>query len=308
MTLTSISADRKRYFSGVLLAFGGAICFSLKAIQIKLAYRYHVDALALLTLRLLFALPFYVGIALYSNKRGSEQVRLTGGDWFGTAFFGMSGYYLASLLDFMGLQYVTAGLERLVLFVYPTIVLLLSAIFLKKRIQGVQYLALALTYLGMAIAFGEDVRRGGQKDLWLGTGLIFGSAVTYAVYMIGSGRLIPKLGTVRFTCYSMLFATLGICLHFAFSRGIDSILHLEGQVYVYAFQIAIVSTVVPSFMISEGIQRIGSNNVSIIGTIGPIATIVMAYYFLGEGVHFYQIVGTIMVIGGVMLVGLKGKS
>ncbi len=303
----AIRTDRSVFIGGVALAFTGALLFSMKAIQIKLAYRYGVDALSLLALRMLFALPFYLAIAYYDHRRNKLQEKLTGADWSGGAIFGLSGYYAASLLDFMGLQYITAGLERLVLFVYPTLVLVFSAILFKTNIQRIHYWALGATYLGMAIALGADLRMGVQRNLWLGVFLVFASAATYAVYMIGSGRVMAKFGVVRFTCFSMIVATLAIGAHVGIVKGFDSLLHFPPIVYQYGLQLAIFSTVLPSFMISTGIRRIGSDNTSIIGTVGPVATIMFAFYFLGESIYLLQVVGSLLVIGGVLLIGLKGK-
>ena len=295
------------YLIGVLLVVIGSICFAGKAVLVRYNYiHYHVDTVSLLALRMLFSTPFYLIILFFQNRKQSEVPKLTRKQWLGMLFIGLVGYYLASFFDFWGLSYITASVERLILFIYPTIVVILSAIFLKKIIHKIQYLALFITYMGVAFAFVPDLRMGMQKDLLIGSSLIFLSAVTYAIYLIGSGEMIPKVGALRFTCYAMLISTFMIIIHYSISVG-GNLFGYQSKVYWLSIIMAVFTTVIPSFMISEGIKRIGSGNASIIASIGPIATIIMANIFLGEIISSWQTVGTLIVLGGVLMISWKGK-
>lgn len=288
---------------GFLLVFFGAICFSSKAIMIKLAYQLEVDALSLLTLRMVFALPFFVIVAVL-NKKTAVQEAVSGRDYLKIIGLGLLGYYTASILDFMGLKYITAGLERLILFIYPTIVVLLSFFFFKKQINKTVYLALLLTYMGVGIVFIDDLRMGNNKNIFLGAGLIFGSAITYAVYLVGTERLIPRIGSVRFTAYAMIVSSLAVIVHFLIIRPV-SIFELSNDVYIYGLAIAIIATVIPTFMITEGIKQIGAGKASIIASIGPITTITLEYFILNEPFTGYEFIGTALVMAGVLMVSLK---
>ncbi len=289
---------------GAILIFIGAVCFSAKAIMVKLSYLHEVDAITVLTLRMLFALPFYI-IILFLNRKKLSEVKssLTRRDWINVVIMGVIGYYLASIFDFIGLEYVTAGLERLILFIYPTLVVILSAIFLKKKIGKTEYIALGLTYLGVFVVFFDDAIVA-QNNVWLGTACIFGSALTYAIYLIGTGQLTPKLGSVNFTALSMIISSLVVFIHYLFVGKIEH-LFANKEVLILTFNMAVFSTVIPSFMIAEGIRRIGSGRASIVASIGPVSTIVLAYFFLNEGFGPIQLAGTLLVLAGVIAVSLK---
>jgi len=245
----------------------------------------------------------YILVAIILNKRKSN-INLNGKNWFQLAILGVTGYYLASIFDFEGLQYVSAGIERIILFIYPTIVVLWSAIVFKRKITSIQYFALALTYIGLSIALYTDIQSGSQKDIIQGGFFIFISAITYAGYMVYGGELIPKLGSMKFTCYAMMFATLAIVVHFLIVHGFN-IFSFPPEVYWLALLMGIFSTVIPTFMISEGINMVGSGNASIIAGIGPISTIVLAYVFLNESISFIQLLGTCIVLIGVLKVSTK---
>jgi drug/metabolite transporter (DMT)-like permease len=212
---------------------------------------------------------------------------------------------LASYFDFEGLRYIKAGLERIVLFVYPTLVLLLARVFFKTKITKVQVFAILLTYLGVLTAFSGELDLS-SNNLFLGVGLIFMSAFTYAMYLVGSGWLIPKFGVVRFTSYAMIVSTFCVLVHYFKSHGMD-FLGYPKEVYYLGGIMAILSTIIPSFMVSKSIEIIGSSNFSIIASIGPISTIFLAYIFLGERLTINQLIGTIIVIMGVLLVSKKKK-
>ncbi len=291
--------------AGFIITLLGAILFSTKAIIVKLAFgATHTDALTLLTLRMLFALPFYVGVAvLVSSSR--YNVRLTPQQWALTALLGVLGYYASSLLDFTGLRYVSAGLERLILFLYPSFVVFINALVFGQRITNMQKWALLLTYVGIGIAYaGELTIDTRQPGLYWGSFLVFLCAITYSMYIAGSGKLIPLVGANKFTAYAMLAATAGIFLHFAVA-GQGQILATGRALWGYGLALAILSTVLPSFLISQGLKRIGANNVAIISGIGPISTIAQAHFFLHEPIFTAQIGGTVLVVLGVLLLSWK---
>ena len=217
---------------------------------------------------------------------------------------GIAGYYLASFMDFMGLQYITASLERLVLFIYPSIVVILSAILYRKAITRIQFLALGLTYVGIFIAFYQEVAISFEPQILMGAAWVFGSAFTFACYLIASGDLIPQIGAARFTAYAMMVACIGVLTH-GFVSGEGQITGLDPVIYRYALAIATISTVIPSFLVSKGIGLIGASNASIIGSIGPISTIILAYYFLGERITPSQWLGTGLVLAGVLMISLQ---
>ncbi|MDN5200696.1 DMT family transporter [Fulvivirgaceae bacterium BMA10] len=283
----------------------GAILFSAKAIFIKLAYRHPVDVISLLMLRMLFAFPVYLIIAYVSAKK-KDKVKLSKKDWWLIIFSGITGYYLASLSNFYGLKYITASLERLILFVYPTLVVVFSSIVFRKRITRIQLIAIVLTYLGIAIAVMSDVNVQDQKNIWIGSAFIFGSAVIFAIYLVTCGTIIPKIGSIRFTAMAMSVSAFCVIAHYSVIHYEKILVQLDTEVYWLGAMIALFSTVFPSFLISEGIKRIGSSNTSIIASIGPVSTIVLAYLFLNESITFYQIIGTLIVIGGVLLISWKG--
>lgn len=289
---------------GVVLAVLGVVLFSAKAIMVKLAYHYEIDSVSLLLLRMLFSLPVYLVIAFVTRKQTHQSIKKT--DYLWLVFFGFVGYYLASYFDFEGLQYIKAGLERIVLFVYPTLVLIISRLFLKTKISRIQIFAIFLTYLGVLTAFSGELDLS-SENLYLGVGLIFMSALTYAMYLVGSGWLIPKFGVVRFTSYAMIISTICVLLHYVFTHEVD-LLGYPQEVYFLGIGMAILSTIIPSFMVSKSIELIGSSNFSIIASIGPISTILLAYIVLGEQLNASQLIGTIIVIIGVSLVSRKAKK
>jgi drug/metabolite transporter (DMT)-like permease len=299
---------KSKFLVGAILVFLGAVFFAGKAILVRYNFiHYHADAVSLLALRMLFSAPFYLVILFFQNRKQEDVPKLSRKEWIWMLLIGLVGYYLASIFDFWGLSYVTAAIERIVLFVYPTIVVILSGIFLNKKIQRIQYLALVITYIGVFIAFIPDLQIGMQKNVIIGASLVFLSAFTYALYLMGSGEMIPRVGPQRFTCYAMLISTGMVVIHYWVSVG-HGLFSLPMEVYGLSIVMAIFTTVIPSFMISEGIRRIGSSNASIIGSIGPVATIVMASSFLGEKINVWQVIGTIIVLGGVLMISWKGKK
>lgn len=284
-----------------VLVFIGAIGYSSKAIFIKLAYRYGADSVSLVALRMAFSLPFFLLAVAYSQqKRQASDFQLEGRHWWQLLVLGLMGYYVASLCDFWSLQYLTASLGRLILFTYPTLVLLLSAVFLKRRVSWAEAGALLLSYLGVALAFSQSVELAQGEHFWRGVALSFGSALAFAIYLMGSGEFLPKLGTLRYNSLTMSIACFAILIH----HGIQhqwALFDFPAPVYWYCFGMAIFATVLPSFMVAEGIRRLGAGPASIISSIGPISTIVLAAIFLDERFGAWQWVGAFFVIGGVLL-------
>lgn len=294
--------------AGFLITFLGAVLFSTKAIIVKLAFAgAKVDALTLLTIRMIFSFPFYLGAAwLVNRKEGTRP--LTRKQWLSIFVLGIFGYYLSSLFDFIGLQYVSAGLERLILFLYPTFAVLINSIVFRQSMSKQQGWALVLTYAGIGLAFfGELQLDISNPNFYHGSFLIFLCAITYSIYIAGSGQVIPEVGATRFTAYAMLAATGGIFLHFILAGDQMALRESSGS-WGYGLLLAIVATVIPSFLISGGMKRIGSNNVAIISSIGPVSTILQAHWILGEKIFMEQIVGTVLVIVGVLLIGWKRPS
>lgn len=290
------------FAEGIALCLLGAICFSTKAIFVKLAYRdTSVDSVSLLALRMLLALPFFLVSAAVSSSR-QANVRFTQKQWLLIAFIGCMGYYISSLLDFIGLRYISASIERLILFIYPTLVLLISMLVYKRRAETAQWLALVITYTGLALAFAGEVGMDtSNKSFVTGSLFVFACALTYAVYIVGSGQLIPHVGAAKFNSYALSFACIAVLIHFFISSD-NSLLAFEPAVYSYGAMMAIISTVVPTYLISAGIRRIGSNNAAIVGSVGPVSTIVLAWYFLGETFSLLQFVGTLLILCGVWII------
>jgi len=294
--------------TGFLITLLGAVFFSTKAIFVKLAFKgTGVDAITLLSLRMLFSLPFYL-VAAWIGAKKESVIPLTKKDWFYVCLLGIFGYHLSSLFDFIGLQYVSAGLERLILFLYPTFSVLINTYFFKTKLNRTQVIALLLTYLGIGIAyFGELKIDSANPGFFFGSVMIFLCAVTYSFYLVGTGRMVNKVGATRYTAYAMLSATAGIFLQFLLTRTFTSV-PFSPTLFWYALVLALVATVLPSFMMSNGMKRIGSNNVSIITSIGPVSTIIQAHFFLGESILPTQVFGTILVIIGVLLIGWQSKN
>ena len=293
---------------GFLITISGAIFFSTKAIFVKLAFlETKVDALTLLSLRMLFSLPFYIVAAWMAGRK--DQVKpLTKRQWIWIMLMGIFGYYLSSLFDFIGLQYVSAGLERLILFLYPTFAVLLNTFYFKNKLSRVQVIALVLTYLGIGIAYWGEIRSTQYgPHFFYGSFMIFLCAITYSFYLVGTGRLVNSVGATRYTAYAMLTATAGIFIHYLLQQP-DTQFQINISLVGYGIALAIIATVLPSFMMSVGMKKIGSNNVAIITSIGPVSTILQAHFFLGESIIIEQIIGTILVIIGVLLIGWQSKT
>jgi drug/metabolite transporter (DMT)-like permease len=274
----------------------------MRPIFIRLAYTYTVDPVTLLALRMLFSLPFFVAIAAWSGRGGSRP-RLTGREHGMILVLGFVGYYAASFCDFLGLQYVSAGLGRLLLFLYPTVVVLLSAAFLGKRIVAREVLALVVSYAGVALVLSNAFDQP-SSNLPLGAALVFAGAVLYAVYLVAGSEVIQRVGSVRFTAYAMMWASLFCIIQFLLMRPVSALV-LPVPVYVLMAAVAVVSTVIPAFMVSEALRRIGANHVSLIGGLGPLVAIVFGYIGLDEAMTVLQFCGAALILAGVMIVSVR---
>ena len=301
-------APQRITFKGFLITLLGALLFSTKAIFVKLAFQStRVDAVTLLSLRMLFSLPFYMIAAWFVIKNERTQP-LSQRQWILICTMGIFGYYLSSLFDFIGLENVSAGLGRLILFLYPTFAILINTFYFKTKLSRTQTIALVLTYIGIGIAyFGELQLDTSNPGFLYGSLMIFLCAVTYSFYLVGTGRLVTRAGSTRYTAYAMLCATVGIVIHFFFTHSIHGI-PFTPRLAGYSAAIAIVATVLPSFMMSAGMKSIGSNNAAIITSIGPVSTILQAHFILGEPILLMQLTGTALVITGVLLIGRQSDG
>ncbi|HSM98885.1 MAG TPA: DMT family transporter [Gallionella sp.] len=291
--------------AGIVFALVAAIGFSAKAILVKLAYLDDVDAITLLALRMAFALPFFLIVAAKTNLNKRRQA-LAAKDKFAVAGLGLIGYYLASYLDFLGLQYISAGLERLILFLYPTMVVIISALVFRHKIGRTALFALLISYAGIALVFLHDMQVL-QHDALSGSVLVFASALAYAVYLVGAGHTIARIGATRFTAYVMTVACAACLLQFAVTHSVAA-LDLPRRVYGLSIAMAVFSTVLPAFLLAAAMRRIGSMHTSMIGSIGPVSTIFLAYVFLGERMSLEQITGSILVLAGVLMISLKKQG
>ncbi|WP_116105657.1 DMT family transporter [Lewinella sp. IMCC34191] len=285
---------------GLLCLLLGAVLFSCKGVIIKLAYQYEVSSISLLGLRMIFSLPIFLLIGYFKSGKRGERAEMTVRDWVTIVILGVVGYYLASYTDFLGLQYLSAGMERVILFTYPTLVLILQRVVFGTQIRPVQWAATGLCYLGIMVAFsGSDL--GNNANFLRGAALVFLSGFLYSTYVIGSGRLAPRLGNVRFTSLALTTSAIAVICHVSISS--EPLLGLPNMVYVYGAVMAIFCTVIPSYLVTEGIKRLGAGDAAIVGAVGPVATIVLEYYFLGEVMTYLQAAGAGCIIAGVVIIG-----
>jgi drug/metabolite transporter (DMT)-like permease len=283
--------------SGLVLAALGAIAFSGKAIIVKLGYRYGTDAVTLLALRMLVAFPFFLMMGAWIARRSAP---LSAADRWRVVLLGFLGYYLASFLDFAGLAYITATLERLILYLTPTLVALIGWLAFGKRISRRQAVALLVSYLGVALAFGHDLQVGGSNIL-LGGALVFGSALAYALYLVGSGELVARVGAVRLTAYASSVASVLCLLQFIVLRPMQALV-LPWEVYALSLVNGTLCTVLPVLAVMMAVARIGSALAAQIGMVGPVSTILLSLLLLGEPMGPWQVAGTVLVMAGVFVV------
>jgi len=294
------SFSRKHYLGGLLIALTGAILFSTKAIVAKLIYRYHVDAVTLIGFRMAFSLPLFAAIALWQMSKStpllnSERWRLIG--------LGLVGYYLSSFLDFLGLQYITAGLERLILFLTPSFVLIMSALFFKRKVSTLELAALVVSYFGIVLVFLHDLKFGGDNVL-RGSVMVLGAAISYAVYLIQSGQMVTKVGSLRLVSYAMCVSSAACIAQFFILRPVSMLIQ-PMEVYWLSLVNAVFCTVLPVFMTMIAVKRIGAATASQAGMIGPVSTLFLGTFFLDEAITAWQLGGTALVMGGMYLLSKK---
>ena len=294
----------KSLTTGLLLAAFGAIAFSGKAIIVKLAYRHGVDAVTLIMFRMLFALPIFAAMAWWASR---GQAALTGRDWLGVLGLGFTGYYLASFLDFAGLAYISASLERLILYLNPTIVMLLGLVLYQRRTTTRQVLGMAISYCGVVLVFGHEISLLGADAAW-GALLVFLSAVSYAIYLVYSGELVKRLGSVRLVGLASTFACVCCIVQFVVLRPMDVAFNVAPEVLWLSVVNATLCTVVPVLMVMMAIERIGPSLAAQTGMVGPMATILMGVLLLGEPFTVWVAAGTVLVITGIFVFSRSGKT
>jgi drug/metabolite transporter (DMT)-like permease len=301
---SAVTAHHPHLVSGLLLATAGSVAFSGKAIIVKLAYRHGVDAVTLIMYRMLFALPLFLALAWWAS-RGKPP--LTRKDWLGILGLGFTGYYLASFLDFWGLQYISASLERLILYLNPTLVLILGWVLYQRRITGLQALAMAVSYAGVLVVFGHEADFAGPNAV-LGALLVFCSAISYAIYLVYSGELVKRLGSMRLVGLATSVACVLCLLQFVLLRPLEAATAVAPEVIWLSILNATLCTFAPVIMVMMGIERIGAGLASQTGRIGPMSTIAMGVLILGEPFNGWIIAGTVLVVSGVFLVTRFGSA
>ena len=293
----SISSTQQPLWPGFLLAGLGAVAFSGKAIIVKLAYRHGVDAVTLIMLRMLFSLPLFLLLAAWA---GRGRPALTRRDWIAVLGLGFTGYYLASFLDFAGLAYISASFERLILYLNPTIVLLLGWLLFRRRVSARQLVALGISYAGVLVVFGLELHLQGA-DVLLGAALVFGSAISYAVYLLFCGEEVKRLGALRLTGLATSVACLFCIAQFVLLRPLSAALTVAPEVLWLSVLNATVCTFAPVLMVMMAIERLGATLAAQTGMVGPMSTILLGVVILGEPFTPSMAVGTVLVLSGVWL-------
>jgi len=283
--------------TGLALAALGAVFFAGKAIIVKLAYRYGVDPVTLIMLRMAMALPFFVLLALWA---GRGRAPLSGRDWLAVFGLGFIGYYLSSFLDFVGLQYITASLERLILYLSPTMVLILGRVLHGRRVGRGKLAALGLSYVGVMLVFGHELSLQG-RDVLLGSALVLASTFTYALYLVYSGQVVSRIGAARLTGLATSFACVLCIAQFLLLRPVSLVAELPPPVLWLSLVNGTVCTFAPVLMLMVALQRIGPGLTSQIGMIGPVSTVLMGVALLGEPFTVWTAAGSVLVIAGVAL-------
>ncbi|MFO1400365.1 MAG: DMT family transporter [Steroidobacteraceae bacterium] len=302
---SSAEGQRRRATFGLACALAGAVGFAFKSVLIKAAYRHGVDATTLLALRMLYSLPLFLLMGLVAQR--SQPLRPTPALAGEFAQLGFLGYYAASYLDFLGLKYISAALERMILFIYPTLVVVFSALWKRQRIAPHVALALLLCYLGIALAVGHDLRGGAAGDVLRGGLLVFGSALCFALYLLRVGPMITRCGSMHVTAWATTAATLFVLAQFAALRPLQALAQ-PWPVQALSMALAVFSTVLPIWLVVEAIRHLGAAPTAIIGSLGPVLTLLLAWALLGEPFGLLQVAGAVLVIAGVALVGRRRQG
>lgn len=293
--------------TGLLLAAAGAILFSAKAILAKFQYRYGLDALDVLALRMLFALPMFIALALWQGRRAGPWPTLTRRQWGSLLLVGLLGYYLSSLLDFWGLEYVPVSLERLILFLNPTFVLLIGLLCFGRAVSGRQWAALLLSYAGIVLVLVESLRIEGQHVLF-GSLLVLGAALSYAVYLALSGELVQRLGTARLVLVAMAVSTAAVLLHYFWGRDWAALWAWPPEVYGWALANALFCTVLPVTFTMAAVRRIGAGSAAQLSVLGPVSLLFLGSWLLAETITALQLLGTAVVLGAVWLLSRSPRA
>jgi drug/metabolite transporter (DMT)-like permease len=291
---------RPALLAGLAIAIGGAVLFSTKAIVAKLMYRYHIDAVTVIAFRMLFSVPVFAAIAVWQMRTGpalsvSDRWRIIG--------LGLMGYYVSSTLDFLGLQFITVGLERLILFLTPTFVLLFTAFILKRPIGRLEWVAMGISYGGIVLVFAHDLQSG-MQNVATGSLLVLGAALAYAIYLLQSGELVRRIGSTRLVSYAMCVASVACIAQFFVLRP-ASMLVQPAPVYWLSLVNAVFCTIFPVFMTMAAVKRIGATTASQAGMIGPVSTLFLGALVLDEPITAIQLAGTALVMAGIYLLSKK---
>ena len=283
---------------GLWLAIVAAILFSAKAVVIKLMYRHGIDATTALALRMLFSLPVFAAVAIYETAKAHRtQPRLDAPTRWRIVLLGLLGYYLSSFLDFWGLEYISASLERLILFLNPTLVLLIGLFFLGKPVARAQWFALCVSYAGIVLVFVENLRVDGAH-VALGAGLVFAAALSYALYLLLSGELLKRIGSLRLVAYAMCVSTVACLIHFALTHPLSA-LQQPAPVYWLSLINAVFCTIIPVYLTMFAIARVGAASTAQTAMVGPVSLLFLGWWILGEAITPLQITGTAVVIAGI---------
>lgn len=291
---------------GLAMAATGAILFSAKAILAKFQYRYGVDSLDVLALRMLLSLPLFVALGIRESRR-PERAPMTRRDFGLIVILGVLGYYLSSLLDFWGLEYVPVSLERLILFLNPTFVLLIGVFAFKRRVARREWVALAVSYAGVSLVFVENLRVQGEHIL-LGSALVLGAALSYALYLSMSGQLIKRIGSLRLVAYAMTISTAATLTHYLVARDPSHLFELPMPVYGLAAINAFFCTFLPVTFTMGAVARLGAGTAAQMSVLGPVSLVFLGAWLLGEPITAVQLVGTAVVLGGVLLLTRPGAN
>ncbi|ALN61158.1 triose-phosphate Transporter family protein [Lysobacter antibioticus] len=304
----SVAAPNHARRLGIALAASGAVLFSAKAILAKLQYRYGVDSLDVLTLRMALSLPLFVLLGIRETRRARQRQALPSRRDLGLILvLGVLGYYLSSLLDFWGLEYVPVSLERLILFLNPTIVLLIGLFAYRRKVAAKEWIALAVSYAGVVLVMVENLRVQGEHVLF-GSALVLGAAVSYALYLAMSGELVKRMGSLQLVAYAMVVSTAATLIHYLIARDPGGLLGLPWQVYGLATANAVFCTFLPVTFTMAAVARLGAGTAAQFSVIGPVSLVFLGAWVLGETITAIQLVGTAVVLGGVVLLSRPGAN
>jgi drug/metabolite transporter (DMT)-like permease len=287
---------------GVLMALGSIVLFSGKAVLIKLAYAYDITTVELMTLRMGFALPFYLVIGYFSWIKSTNRIDIASRQYLGIAVVGLSGYYVASYLDLQSLRYISVNLERMVLFTYPAFTLILTALLYRKPLVRKEVLALTVAYLGISVIMLHDsLTVVDTQSLFTGGLYVLAAAFFFALFLMGSQYYARQVGSAAFTTIAMIAASSMMLVHFLLTHQFVDLI-FPPRLYIIAITMAVVSTVIPSYLMSSAIRRIGASTASILGAAGPITTAMLAIVVLDEIFTLYHALGMALVIVGIRMI------